>query len=212
MRSNVHRLRRVDPLKAEQAKCDKAELARLVESFVGSDGTRRHVVEALAEVGRGVDGRIEAVPFEEFLMLYTRQNLAVLQYLRRESRYKIIAPVVWAVVLSHVRDETYEVYAEQSGLIAEVGASPRAVRQVLKELVEFQALRALRVPEPGKQGRGTVRYFLNAKVGSREKGTDARRASRAAAPNLGVVVNLDGSGGPGSGVRRRAPAFVVPAL
>lgn len=168
MRSNIEVFRRPDRLKEAQAKFDLAELERALAGFRGSEVARKLLAEHVAVLRREVAERIEALPFREFLAMYTRANWEVVCYLRKQSRYKVIAPVVWALILDCVQDVSYEVMATRRDLEIAAEASPRAVQQVLKELVDFKALRRLREPEPGKQGRGSVRYFLNARVGSHE--------------------------------------------
>jgi hypothetical protein len=184
LRSNVRRFPRPDLLKQEQAAYDRRELARALADFKGSSVARAVLADHVAVADREIAGRTESVEFREFLMLYTRANRDVVRYLRKESKYKVIAPDVWATLLDHVQDVSYEVLLTREALVREVGASPRAVAQVLKELVDFKALRRLRESEPGKQGRGCVRYFLNARVGSHET-HDARIVSFKDADRLG---------------------------
>lgn len=204
--SNVRWFRRPDRLKAEQAARDRAELARMMEGFQGSPVARQIVGDLLAVADREISSRTDSLAFKEFLAMYTRSNREVVRYLRKESKHKVIAPDVWAILLDHVRlDSDYEVMIDREVLVAKAEASPRAVGQVLKELVDFHALRRERVPEPGKQGRGRVRYFLNARVGSMAASHEARIVDFKAAKPLGKS-RLPTEG------RSRAPVFssVVP--
>lgn len=202
--SNVRSFRRPDRLRHEQAARDRAELARMLEGFQGSPVAREIVGDLLAVADREIAGRTDSLAFKEFLAMYTRANREVVRYLRKESKFKVIAPDVWAILLDHVRlGSDYEIMIDREVLIAKAEASPRAVGQVLKELCDFQALRRERVPEPGKQGRGRVRYFLNARVASMAASQEARILDFKAAPPLGKT-RLPTEG--------RSRAAVVPAV
>lgn len=135
-------------------------------------------------------------------MLYPAQNLLVVEHLSRHSSRPIVAPRLWALLFVHARAEDGEILLTREGLIERVGASRASVDAVLKELVDFGALIRRREPEPGKQGRGPVRYFLNPSVGT-QLPRGERQAAIAAAPPLRVV---DG-GLPPTERRKRAPSF-----
>lgn len=137
------------------------------------------------------------------MLLTMKQNRLVVEHLTANSKWPKAAPRLWAWLFEFLDpDGTGELLVTREGLTERVKASPRAINGVLAELVEFGALIRLREPEPGKQGRGTVRYFMNPRVGTRNVTTEERAAKIAGAPPLRII---DG-GGRRTERRSRAPA------
>lgn len=203
MAAAIHRFSsRFDLASEERSRRCRDAVSGLLESFEGSEVERRMLADALAPAVGLLDRRIAAKNRRAFIMLYPSQNRLVVQHLSKHSKRPHVALTLWAWLFEFVRMEDGEILITREGLTERVGASSRSVDAVLGELVEFGALIRLREPEPGKRGRGTVRYFMNPNVGTHLKGGE-RESAQAAAPALRIV-SLDGSARP-SERRSRAP-------
>lgn len=187
MAAAIRRFRsRSDLLRQDHAARVRAGLAGAGDGLELSPSQRR-VFDAAISAAVAVVDRHTAVHNERsFIMLYPSQNRLVIEHLRNHSKRPKVAPVVWAWLIELARMEDGEVLITREGLIERVGASAYSVDAVLRELVAFGALIRLREPEPGKQGRGTVRYFLNPRVGTHLPAGE-RSAAQSAAPRLRVV-------------------------
>lgn len=184
-------------------------LAEVADLFDGSPFERRAMAAALGEAGRVIDLQSASRNERSFIMLYPPQNRLVVEHLTKNSKWPKVATRLWAWLFEFVSPVDGEVLVTREGLIERVGCRARAVDGVLRELVEFGALIRVREPEPGKQGRGTVRYFMNASVGSCIPNRDERAAAvRRDAPLLKVI---DGSSHP-SQRRARRPAAELAVL
>lgn len=198
---------RADLLRHDQNKRVSSALSDAASSFEGSASERRALTQALREAQRIVD-RQTLAGREPFFMLTSSQNTRVVAELLRSSRYPKVAALVWALAIEFVDPSgTGEVLAEREAFIARVGCSARAVDGVFAELVALGALIRLREPEPGKQGRGRVRYFINPRVGTQGLSLGERSARIAAAP---LLRSIDGSSHPSQ--RRSRAAVVAPVV
>jgi hypothetical protein len=200
---------RSDLLRQDQNKRVSSALEEAASSFQGSAAERRALTEAVRQAQRVVD-RQTLADKEPFFMLTPSQNTAVVAELLWSSRYPKVATHLWALCIEFVDPSgTGEIlFASRETFTGRVGCSARAVAAVLGELVELGALIPLREPEPGKQGRGSVRYFLNPRVGTQGVAKGERSVRVRAAP---LLRSIDGSAHP-SQRRARAPALSVPAL
>lgn len=193
---------RADLLRHDGNKRVLAALSEAAAVFDGSEVERRTLTVALAEAQRVVHRQTLADSPEFFVMLTPSQNRFVVGWLSTTSRYPKVGPHLWAWLIEWLDPAgTGEILMRRDALIERLGCSGRAVDAVLRELVDLQALSRLREPEPGKQGRGTVRYFLNPRVGSCSIPKGERAARIAAAP---LLRSVDGSVHP-SQRRSRAP-------
>lgn len=193
---------RPDLLRQDESARVKEALATVLRGFGGSSRERVALQLAVGAatdvVSRGTACRSE----ERFFMLYPSQNRFVVEQLSLHSKRPKVATRLWAYILEFVGRD-YEVLVTREGLIERVGASGRAIDGCLSELVKLEALQRLREAEPGKQGRGTVRYFLNPRVGFQDRQKSENDADRREAPLLKII---DGSGH-ASQRRARAPRF-----
>lgn len=184
------------------------ELRRALEAFAaafeGSPAQHRALGQMLEAGGRVLDSGTAFYGEGSFVVLTPIQNRLVVDHLTRWSKWPKAAPRLWAYLFEFLDPAgSGEILITREGLIERVGVRPRAVDGILRELVELQALIKHREPEPGKQGRGTVRYFMNPRVGSLnlDRGERAQRAR--AAPRLIV-------GGAAPSNERRARAASAP--
>ena len=199
---------RADLLRQDQNKRVSEHLAAAAASFEGPASERRALTAALAEGQRVVD-RQTLADKGLFFMLTSSQNTRVVAELLRASRYPKVAAHVWALAIEFIDPSgTGEVLAEREAFIARVGCSARAVDGVFSELVALGALIRLREPEPGKQGRGRVRYFINPRVGTQGLDMGERSVRVRAAP---LLRSIDGSSHP-SQRRERAASTRSPVL
>ena len=187
----------------------REHLSEVAELFEGSPLERRAMAVALAEASRVIDLQTASRNERSFIMLLPPQNRFVVEYLSTKSKWPKVATRLWAWLFEFVSPVDGEVLVTREGLIERVGCRARAVDGVLKELVDIGALIRRREPEPGKQGRGTVRYFMNASVGSCIPHREERAAAvRRDAPLLKVI---DGSAHP-SQRRAKSPAADLTVL
>lgn len=193
---------RPDLLRQDESARVKEALARTLDGFSGSPRERGELQLAIGAAYGVVDRDTASRNEERFFMLYPSQNRFVVEQLTLHSERPKVATRLWAYVLEFVGRD-YEVLVTREGLIERVGASGRAVDGVLSELVKMGALERLREPEPGKQGRGTVRYFLNPRVGFKDRTAGETAGDRREAPLLKII---DGSAHP-SQRRAYAPRF-----
>lgn len=201
----IHGFRsRADLLRRDQRERVRGALAELVEAFDGSSSERRVFEEAIAEAARVVDRRSAAENLGSFVMLYPAQNRLVVEYLSKESKRPFVAARLWAWLFEFASPVDGEILVTREGLAERVGATARSVDTVLKELVEFGALIRRREPEPGKRGRGVVRYYMNPRVGTQI----ADRCERAAAQQRAPLLELIG----GTEHKPRRRAAVVPVV
>lgn len=200
---------RADLLRQDQNKRVSLALEEAASSFQGSAVERRALTNAVREAQRVVD-RQTLADKEPFFMLTSAQNTAVIAELLRASRYPKVAVHLWALCIEFVDPSgTGEIlFADRTTFTGRVGCSARAVAAVFGELVELGALIPHREPEPGKQGRGRVRYFLNPRVGTQGLEIGERSARVRAAP---LLRSIDGSSHP-SQRRDRAASPVRPVL
>lgn len=194
---------RSELLRQDQNARARAALVAAVELFDGAPVERQVFSEAVAVAVREVDRRTASHNEGPFIMLYPPQNFLVVEYLSTKSKWPKVATRLWACLFQFVSPVDGEILVTREGLIERVGAQPRAVDGVLAELVKFGALIRRREPEPGKRGRGYVRYFMNPSVGTHLKAGE-RSAARASAPLLKVI---DGAAHPS---QRRARAASAP--
>lgn len=184
---------RADLLRQDQNKRVSDHLAAAAASFEGPASERRALTAALAEGQRVVD-RQTLSDKGLFFMLTSSQNTRVVAELVRESRYPKVAALVWALAIEFIDPSgTGEVLAEREAFISRVGCSARAIDGVFAELVALGALIKLREPEPGKQGRGRVRYFINPRVGTQGLSIGERAVRVRSAP---LLRSIDGSSHP----------------
>lgn len=199
---------RAELLRHEGNKRVSAALLEAAAVFDGSEVERRTLTVALVEAQRVVDRQTLANRPELFVMLTPSQNRFVVEWLATKSRYPKVGPRLWAWLIEWIDPSgTGEILMTRENLVARLGCSGRAVDAVLRELVDLQALSRLREPEPGKQGRGYVRYFLNPRVGTVNLPKGERAARIAAAP---LLRSVDGSVHPSQ--RRHHDDAVLPVL
>lgn len=198
---------RADLLRQDGNKRVSAVLSDAARSFKGSVAERRALTDALLEAQRVIDRQTLADNPEVFTMLTPSQNRFVVRELVKRSRYPKVGPLLWAWLIEWQDPSgTGEVLMQRADLVAECGCSTRAVDAVLGELVEMEALSRLREPEPGKQGRGSVRYFLNPRVGTQNIPKGVRAARIRAAPLLRPI---EGSEHPSQRRPRARPLAIV---
>lgn len=184
---------RPDLLRQDQAASVKRELAEFHLSFQGSSIAQRVMSQAMQAARHTVDACTASRILEPFLMLQPSQNQFVVEWLSFNSKRPKVALRLWAWLFRFVDSDPAgngEILVTREGLVECVLATSRSVDVVLKELVDLQALIRVREPEPGKQGRGCVRYFMNPRVGS-HKPKGARDAAVSTAPVLGLVGGTD---------------------
>lgn len=193
---------RADLLRRDGNKRVSAVLAEAASLFDGPEVERQALTAALVEAQRVVDRQTLADSPEFFVMLTPSQNRFVVGWLSTKSRFPKVGPHLWAWLIEWLDPSgTGEILMKRENLVARLGCSGRAVDAVLRELVDLEALSRLRESEPGKQGRGYVRYFLNPRVGTVNLPKGERAARIAAAP---LLRSIDGSVHP-SQRRSRAP-------
>lgn len=200
---------RSDLLRQDQNKRVSDHLAAAAASFEGSASERLALTAALAEGQRVVD-RQTLADKGLFFMLTSSQNSRVVGELVRASRYPKVAAHIWAICIELIDPSgTGEIlFADRDTFTSRVGCSGRAVAAVLSELVRLGALIPLREPEPGKQGRGRVRYFMNPRVGTQGLDIGERSARVRSAP---LLRSIDGSRHP-SQRRERVASIPAPEL
>lgn len=196
---------RPDLLRQDESARVKEALARTLRSFDGSPKERSALQLAIGAADDVVSRDTASRSEERFFMLYPSQNRFVVEQLSLHSKRPKVATRLWAYILEFVGRD-YEVLVTREGLIERVGASGRAIDGSLAELVKLEALEKLREPEPGKQGRGPVRYFLNPRVGFKDRQASENAADRREAPLLKII---DGNAHPS---QRRARASIVPPM
>lgn len=193
---------RSELLRQDQNARARAALVAAVELFDGAPVERQVFSEAVAVAVREVDRRTASHNEGPFIMLYPPQNfwwsVSVDEVEVAQGRDAPLGLFVSVCLAGGRRDFGYPRRSDQAGW-----AQPRAVDGVLAELVKFGALIRRREPEPGKRGRGYVRYFMNPSVGTHLKAGE-RSAARASAPLLKVI---DGAAHPS---QRRARAASAP--
>lgn len=156
---------RADLLRQDQNARVSSALSEAVSTFDGSELERRVFAKALSAAQSIVDRQTASQNQKVFFMLLPSQNRLVVEYLSTQSKWPKVATRLWAWLFEFVAPDG-EILITREGLIDRVGCSPRAVGGVLGELVACQALTRRREPQPGKQGRGHVRYYMNASVGT----------------------------------------------
>lgn len=110
------------------------------------------------------------------LALGTRENDAVVTWLRQNSQRRVEALRVWSKLFTALHPETGEIMLTRQELAERVGIAPRAVSSIMTELEGIGAISRRR------DGRG-VRCFLSPWVATHLIGR-ARDAAQAAARPL----------------------------
>lgn len=173
MAATIHRFRsRRDKLKAAEA----SRLRQMVLDFGGEldlpDGVIGRVVAA-------VDGQTASEGGWTFVMIGPRENQAVVDWLRNNSRRPQAAMVVWAMLFTALRYDTGEIMLTRAEIAEHVGIGADNVSRIMSELVGIGAVSRRR------EGR-SVRYFMNPNIGT-HLGGQARDQAQAEAKQLRLI-------------------------
>jgi hypothetical protein len=103
------------------------------------------------------------------------------------------ALAVWALLFTAMRRDTGEVVLTRDEIAERLGTSPSNVSHVLGELERVNALIRRREPSPGVRGQGSLRIFVNPRVGTHLAGA-ARDRAQGEAPPLRLVEPASGGG------------------
>jgi len=182
MAAEIRRLiTRPDRLCRDQA----SGLSDALEPYLGADG---HIGRVADRARAELDRHTAASERWEFWMISLELYGAVSEHLASPgvSRRPLVALRLWTLLFVHV--DTYTGYvklgrAELAGLL---GVEPGAVSRIMSELVKCGAVIRCRVPVPGMNGPGVMRYQINPLIGT-GLGGKAREAAQAAAPRLQLI-------------------------
>lgn len=207
--SNRRSPRPADLLVEDQRDLVVSLLRDQLQAFDGNHGERDSLADAVAKVERLLPQHTASRSNRSFWMVYPEENFEVVNTLLENSKRPRVAMRVWALIPMFVDRHTGELLITRQGLIARARASAYSVNAALRELVKAKALRVERDPEPGKQGRGTARYFVNASVGTHLKHGERDKALSTAEPVVRTRPALKVVRGsvPRSERRSRAPSF-----
>lgn len=205
---------------ARQSLLSRSQGERVVEALEGRfawsslDVMERAAYDgAQREAAAAVERRTVSRRSEDFMLLYFERNARVVERLMgpgTKCRVPQAAARLLALCFLLMREEDGEVIAPREHLLFRLGVSERTLQLALKALLDVGALTRRRDPEPGRQGRGFSRYFVNPRLATHLV-EPYRSAAQASAPEVGNVVALDGVRRP-SERRSRAPSFVPVVL
>jgi CRP-like cAMP-binding protein len=177
MAASVVKLRtKADLLQAEQAD----RLRQLVIAFPELPP------RAVGEIVAAIDRQTASANQWAFVMLSPDQNRAVVKWLTAHSQRPMVAVQVWAELFSHLRRDTGEVMLTRDELADAIGVHPNHISEIMGELEGIGAISRKRTKVAGMRGRGTVAYFMSARVGTHLSGA-ARDKAQADAPQLRLV-------------------------
>jgi predicted transcriptional regulator len=151
----------------------------------------RWLIEGLPERARGeiiaaIDRETASEAGWTFVMIGPEQNAAVVRWLRQHSRYKTLAPALWAELFTALRRDTGEIMLTRDELAERVGAGADEVSRVMGELARVGAVIVRRERVAGMRGPGRAVYLMNPNVATNLTGA-ARDKAQAEAPRLQLV-------------------------
>jgi hypothetical protein len=167
-------LTRHDRLRADQA----AALRQMILAFPDMPP---HIA---TEVVATIDRQTAANNGWTFVMLSPEQNRIVVRHLKAESRYPMLAVVLWAECFMELCHDTGEIAQTREQLAESAALTPQQVSTIMNELERFGAIIRRMETVPGMGRR--VRYFMNPLVGTKLAGA-ARDRAQAEAPALRLV-------------------------
>jgi hypothetical protein len=167
-----------------------------------ADKTQASKVDQLRQLLLGLEPLLPSAPVGEvlnalppdeadasdprFIMVYIEDFNAVADWLEEHSRSPRAAIRLLRQMLRFVHPTTQEVLRSREELAELVGCTPREVSRLMHELLSIQAVRRERRPVEGMRGPGTVRWFVNPRLGTHlPKGL--RRMAYDQAPELKLV-------------------------
>ena len=194
-----------------RGRLDRDEAARLRERLVDlrDDESERPTLRLMVRrLLNEVDRQAASESKWRFVMISAEDHYAVCCYLQEHSRRPALAQRLWAYILANMSFETGEVLRSREQLAAELKVSGQVVSVLMGELVKVGAIsRCYEDEETGTRVRA-VRYFVNPRIATNERGVARDEVQRQAAPLLKLI---DGAAHP-SQRRSRAPRAVVSEL
>ena len=171
MAATIHRFRsRRDKLRV----ADAVRLRQMVLDF----GDDLDLAEgAIGRVVAAVDGQTASENGWTFVMIGPRENQAVVDWLRENSRRPQAAMAVWAMLFTSMRTDTGDILWSRAEIAEHVGIASDNVSRIMTELVGIGAVSRRRV------GR-SVRYRMNPVIGTKLGGQVRDKAQAAAAGQL----------------------------
>lgn len=121
-----------------------------------------------------------------FVLLYFKENAAVVDWLAKNSSRPIVAMRLWAQCFEHLDPETGEIRRSREQIAESLEIGEEHVSRIMTELETMGAVIRRREKIAGMRGRGAVRYFMNPRVATHLK-NQARDVAQAAAPLLTIM-------------------------
>src|SRR4051794_3371334 len=157
-----------------------AELRQLIAAFPSLPERAR------GEIIAAIDRETASEARWTFVMIGPEQNVAVVRWLRQNSRYPVLAPALWAELFTALRRDTGEIMLTRDELAERVGASADEVSRIMGELAVIGAVSTRRERVAGMRGPGRAVYFMNPNVGTHLTGA-ARDKAQLETPRLQLV-------------------------
>src|SRR3954452_21313750 len=121
MPAGIGRLR----TKADRLRAEEADLLRRLVLDRPSLPER-----ARGEIIAAIDRETASEARWTFVMIGPEQNVAVVRWLRQNSRYPVLAPALWAELFTALRRDTGEIMLTRDELAERVGASADEVSRI----------------------------------------------------------------------------------
>lgn len=134
-----------------------------------------------------IDRRSAARNKWTFVMLSPEQNLLVVQHLRKNSKFPMMALELWAHCFQHLRTDTGEIMLSREELAEKLGTDADNVSRVMSELVKFGAINRRREKVANLRGPGLVQYYMNPRVATHLGGAERDKAQDEAPPLLRLI-------------------------
>lgn len=116
---------------------------------------------------------------ERFTMVYARDYLEVVRWLRQESARPAVAMELLALLVHESDFDTGEIKRSRPALAEELGVSPVVVSRLMGELFKIGAIERSYDDGEGHRVR-SVRYFLSERIATHLKGVARGRARTSA--------------------------------
>lgn len=170
MAAKITRLRtKADRIRQE----DGRQLRQLVLEFAAG----RHISDrAVGEIVSAIDNETAARNGWTFVMVSPELNAAIVDWLIQHSSRPMVAVRLWASLFPFIRSDTCEIVQTRDELAAKLGTTSNHVSRIMSELESIGAISRQRAG-------GSVRYFMNPKIGNHMTGA-ARVKAQARAPSL----------------------------
>lgn len=173
---------RRDRLKREEARELHALLATVADDENRRPSMRLSAMRLQAEVRRELSSDAKW----EFVMISPKQNALVARHIRQNSARPAVCLELWALCLRDMDWDTGEVLSSRHVFAKELGVKPAVVSRLIGELVKCGVLSRSFMDDLGNR-TGTVRWFVNPRIGTHLRSTVERDAAQREAPELRLV-------------------------